>query len=241
MLFQVGRSQPSTITELRTGCTVPACPGPPRVTGTTKSTVTLAWKAPEETGGSQVLDYEAEVQPKGRAAMDGGMADEWMLVYQVGLMSPLHHPHALLCNDGASALLLQWSCQRTECVKYPRKHSALTWKVLPGLLDAVSWLAQPADACTAQGDRAMCTIQCLRAGVHIQGARAGAQCLRLQLLLGAPRTPRRPRTGPWPRSHLCRPRAVPAASLWPGRLLSTMAALPSPPTAWSCAEVISYA
>ena len=91
VLFQVGHSQPSTITELRTGCTVPACPGPPRVTGATKSTVTLAWKAPEETGGSQVLDYEAEVQPKSRAAMDGGMADEWMLVYQVRLMSPLHH------------------------------------------------------------------------------------------------------------------------------------------------------
>ena len=113
MLFQVGHSQPSTITELRTGCTVPACPGPPRVTGATKATVTLAWKAPEETGGSQVLDYEAEVQPKSRAAMDGGMADEWMLVYQVGLMSLLHHSaDALLCTGG-DCIAVFLTCQCT--------------------------------------------------------------------------------------------------------------------------------
>ena len=103
VLFQVGHSQPSTITELSTGCTVPACPGPPRVTGATKSTVTLAWKAPEETGGSQVLDYEAEVQPKSRAAMDGGMADEWMLVYQVGLMTPQHRYTSAGCASLVTA------------------------------------------------------------------------------------------------------------------------------------------
>ena len=83
LLSQVGHSQPSAIAMLRTGFTVPKCPGAPRVTGATKSTVTLAWKAPEETGGSQVIDYEAEIQPKSRAAMEGGKADDWMLVYQV--------------------------------------------------------------------------------------------------------------------------------------------------------------
>ena len=83
MLSQVGHSQPSAIAMLRTGFTVPKCPGAPRVTGATKSTVTLAWKAPEETGGSQVIDYEAEIQPKSKAAMEGGKADDWMLVYQV--------------------------------------------------------------------------------------------------------------------------------------------------------------
>ena len=67
---------------------MPKCPGLPRVTGATKASVTLAWRTPEETGGSQVIDYEAEVQPKSKAAMVGGMADEWMLVYQVGPHSP---------------------------------------------------------------------------------------------------------------------------------------------------------
>ena len=86
---------------------MPACPGPPRVTGATKSTVTLAWKAPEETGGSQVLDYEAEVQPKSRAAMDGGMADEWMLVYQVRLMSPHASLHTCFVVHLVFALLGQ--------------------------------------------------------------------------------------------------------------------------------------
>ena len=68
---------------LRTGFTVPKCPGPPRVTGATKTSVTLAWTAPADNGGSQVQDYEAEVQPKSKAAMEGGKADDWMLVYQV--------------------------------------------------------------------------------------------------------------------------------------------------------------
>ena len=138
MLFQVGHSQPSTITELRTGCTVPACPGPPRVTGATKSTVTLAWKAPEETGGSQVLDYEAEVQPKSRAAMDGGMADEWMLVYQVRLMSPLHHSTPALLCIGGDCTVDSMICERTLCAQYTCEHAALTVKVLPGLLEAIS-------------------------------------------------------------------------------------------------------
>ena len=125
VLFQVGHSQPSTITELRTGCTVPACPGPPRVTGATKSTVTLAWKAPEETGGSQVLDYEAEVQPKSRAAMDGGMADEWMLVYQVGLMSPLHHSTLALSCIMGTCTVGSMICQCTWCVQSTCAHAAL--------------------------------------------------------------------------------------------------------------------
>ncbi len=82
-LLQVGQSQPSPMAMLRTGFTVPKCPGPPRVTGATKTTVTLVWPAPEDNGGSQVQDYEAEVQPKSKAAMEGGKADDWMLVYQV--------------------------------------------------------------------------------------------------------------------------------------------------------------
>ena len=86
---QVGHSQPSPVALLRTGYTVPKCPGVPRMTGATRSTITLAWKAPEETGGSQVLDYEAEVQPKSKAAMEGGMADKWLLVYTVGSPIPI--------------------------------------------------------------------------------------------------------------------------------------------------------
>ncbi len=68
---------------------MPKCPGPPRVTGATKTTVILAWTAPEDNGGSQVQDYEAEVQPKSKAAMDGGKADDWMLVYQVTFINNL--------------------------------------------------------------------------------------------------------------------------------------------------------
>ena len=80
---------------LRTGFTVPKCPGAPRVTGATKATVTLAWAAPEDNGGSQVQDYEAEVQPKSKAAMEGGKADDWMLVYQVDFTAVL----LILCTS----------------------------------------------------------------------------------------------------------------------------------------------
>ena len=87
---------------LRTGFTVPKCPGPPRVTGATKTTVTLTWKAPEDNGGSQVQDYEAEVQPKSRAAMEGGTADAWMLVYQVGAHRRIiRHPAAFMLHKPA--------------------------------------------------------------------------------------------------------------------------------------------
>jgi hypothetical protein len=74
---------PSTVAAIKTASTTPRAPGPPKAVGTNRTSATLAWDAPADDGGSPVLSYEAELQPKCRGAVqDGGLAQEWVMVYQ---------------------------------------------------------------------------------------------------------------------------------------------------------------
>ena len=73
---------PSALEEGATAATVPGAPPAPALVGANRSSVTLAWAAPSADGGSHVLGYAAELQPKSAAAVEDGMPADWLLVYQ---------------------------------------------------------------------------------------------------------------------------------------------------------------
>jgi hypothetical protein len=90
---QAGKSLPSPIALIKTASTTARAPGVPTVIGNNRTSASLRWTPPEDDGGTPVLGYEAELQPKSRAAIEGGMDDEWMLVYQARPL--LHIPDPL--------------------------------------------------------------------------------------------------------------------------------------------------
>lgn len=76
-----GRSAWSPVCVARTAATAPPALTPPSKVSCTHSSIDIAWQPPESDGGSPVLNYEVELQPK-CAAAKRDMPDEWLLVYQ---------------------------------------------------------------------------------------------------------------------------------------------------------------
>ncbi len=83
VLDQVGVSVPSEIAHVKTPNTTALAPGVPKVIGSNRASVSLSWTPPEDDGGSPVTEYEVEMEPKSKAAIDGGMDKEYVTVYQV--------------------------------------------------------------------------------------------------------------------------------------------------------------
>ena len=73
---------PSALGEGATAARAPGAPPAPALVGANRSAVTLAWAAPSADGGSPILGYAAELQPKSAAAVEDGMPVDWVLVYQ---------------------------------------------------------------------------------------------------------------------------------------------------------------
>ena len=88
LVDQVGVSVPSEVAHVKTPNTTALAPGVPKVIGSNRASVSLSWTPPEEDGGSPVTSYEVEMEPKSRAAIDGGMDKEYVTVYQVCSSSP---------------------------------------------------------------------------------------------------------------------------------------------------------
>ncbi len=84
---QAGKSLPSAVACIKTTSTTARAPGVPTVMGNNRTSASLRWEEPEDDGGSPIESYEAELQPKCRAAIEGGMEEEWSIVYQVGASS----------------------------------------------------------------------------------------------------------------------------------------------------------
>lgn len=80
----------------------PKAPGPPKVLGRNRTTVTLEWKPPEDDGGSPVTLYQLELQPHCKAAMES-LEKDWLLVFEVSLtdLSAFGKPQ---CNRWLMAL-----------------------------------------------------------------------------------------------------------------------------------------
>jgi fibronectin type III domain-containing protein 3 len=76
-----GYSQWSRVSEARTAPTPPQAPRPPTRSHATHSSIAIAWTAPEYDGGSPVLAYQVEMEPKCSAAMRDWPA-EWLRVYE---------------------------------------------------------------------------------------------------------------------------------------------------------------
>jgi hypothetical protein len=75
-----GRSQWSAVCEGRTAATPPASPPPPVKSAATHSSATIFWEAPDHDGGSAIVGYEVEAEPKCSGAKRDFPA-EWVLVY----------------------------------------------------------------------------------------------------------------------------------------------------------------
>jgi hypothetical protein len=86
---QAGKSTPSAVATVKTASTTARSPGLPKAICCNRMSVTLTWAPPEDDGGTPILEYEAELQPKSKAAVEGGMSDEWVLVYQVCIFASL--------------------------------------------------------------------------------------------------------------------------------------------------------
>ncbi|BDA40522.1 probable fibronectin type-III domain-containing protein 3a [Coccomyxa sp. Obi] len=79
---RVGVSVPSEVAHVKTPNTTALAPGVPKVIGSNRASVSLSWTPPEDDGGSPVTKYEVEMEPKSKAAIDGGMDKEYVTVYQ---------------------------------------------------------------------------------------------------------------------------------------------------------------
>lgn len=76
-----GRSQWSALSEGRTAAMPPASPPPPCRVAATHSSATISWAAPDHDGGSAILAYEVEAEPK-CAGAKRDFPSEWVLVYR---------------------------------------------------------------------------------------------------------------------------------------------------------------
>lgn len=50
--------------------------------GSNRTSVSIRWDAPVEDGGSAISNYEVELRPKSKLALEG-ISNEWVIVYQV--------------------------------------------------------------------------------------------------------------------------------------------------------------
>ncbi len=91
---------PSALGEGTTAAIAPGAPAAPALVGANRSSVTLSWAAPAADGGSPVLGYEAELQPKSAAAVQDGMPADWVLVYQA-CSPPWHKTSIVHCQHHA--------------------------------------------------------------------------------------------------------------------------------------------
>lgn len=78
---EAGRSLWSPLGEGRTSAVPPGPCGPPSVLGTSQTSLTLRWEAPEDDGGSPIQYYQVQVRARTPAARSGH-ADEWLVMYQ---------------------------------------------------------------------------------------------------------------------------------------------------------------
>ncbi len=77
-----GLSQWSPVCLAQTAATAPLAPPPPFKEASTHSSITITWRPPEYDGGSQLLGYEIEMQPKSDIAKQDVEGSGWMRVYQ---------------------------------------------------------------------------------------------------------------------------------------------------------------
>lgn len=100
---------PSALGEGATAARAPGAPPAPALVGANRSAVTLAWAAPSADGGSPVLGYAAELQPKSAAAVEDGMPVDWVLVYQARPCWNVHEHvrmrQAMLCSAVERSML----------------------------------------------------------------------------------------------------------------------------------------
>ncbi|KAK9824568.1 hypothetical protein WJX72_011385 [[Myrmecia] bisecta] len=76
-----GSSPMSCAVEACTAAVPPRAPAAPRLVACNRTSCTIAWQAPNDDGGAAVSGYQAEMQPKSKAALTG-MPAEWLLVYE---------------------------------------------------------------------------------------------------------------------------------------------------------------
>ena len=80
---QQGKSTVSPIASATTAATVPGPPPAPRIVGLDRTAAELKWGSPAADGGSPVTQHQLEMRPKCATAIEAGIPDEWLLVYQV--------------------------------------------------------------------------------------------------------------------------------------------------------------
>lgn len=147
-----GKGGWSQVLDVRTAATVPGPPGVPTKLGATQTSIAVAWAPPEGDGGSAVVAYEVEAQPKCRGAQRclGDLGQDWLLVYQVGGRGRFKHFQA---GKHEETTFCSWRGAPGAAAVHPSEMTAR--------LHTRACARCPA---TAQGPDRSCTLGGLRAG-----------------------------------------------------------------------------
>lgn len=157
---------------LRAGCAAwKAGPGP--AYAATPAMPAWALQGPEDDGGSTIQSYDVEIRPKSAAAVQG-LADEWLLAYQVGPGGMAARPQA--SSSAPWPVVSPATCVLRLCLHPPGLAAALPCP-LPQGRDT---------ACTISNLRAGCVYMLRACAVSQAGRGAYGGVAMLQTAPGSP-------------------------------------------------------